>query len=272
MVMSEKQWGVQMVVGFLMLLIAGGVASEDHGDISGRWRVEDSAVGEGVPEYLAITKSKDGKRKFWIGFSMEAGCIPSIEIKSGQSLGAAYNKKSGRVDGRAVFTFLSAKRIQFPAYPSNPTIYSLMADRKAIDALVATFKHEEAFNLSILSKDGELIYELAFSLDHAFAAVENARNRCESRLLEETDFVIPDSDKRALQKVQLVNLSPRMLNIARNEIFARHGYVFDSKVLAKHFGNKKWYRPTAKSVVLSPVERANVNLLLESMPALHEDD
>jgi hypothetical protein len=74
------------------------------------------------------------------------------------------------------------------------------------------------------------------------------------------EFLFPDSDRRELQFAELAGLDAAQLRIGRNEIFARHGYAFDSPDLQAHFGRFSWYRPRGKSVALSAVEKANVEL------------
>lgn len=52
---------------------------------------------------------------------------------------------------------------------------------------------------------------------------------------EESEYVLPDSAKRKLKKSDLKGLSKEELRIARNEIYARHGRMFDDKKLQKYF-------------------------------------
>ena len=47
----------------------------------------------------------------------------------------------------------------------------------------------------------------------------------------------------------------------RNEIYARHGYIFDSKDLHNHFMKKSWYCPVTKDVKLSAIEKYNVDFI-----------
>jgi hypothetical protein len=42
-------------------------------------------------------------------------------------------------------------------------------------------------------------------------------------------WVFPESDKHFLEKEDLINLTKEQLWWARNEIFARHGYIFKSE-------------------------------------------
>ncbi|MEQ8311018.1 MAG: TIR domain-containing protein [Sphingopyxis sp.] len=73
--------------------------------------------------------------------------------------------------------------------------------------------------------------------------------------------VIPDSSERFLSAGELGNFSAGELRIARNEIFARHGFRFSDPALRAHFERFDWYRPARASVELSDIERANVALL-----------
>lgn len=53
--------------------------------------------------------------------------------------------------------------------------------------------------------------------------------------------------------------------LARNEIYARHGYIFKNQDLQEYFGSKSWYRGKTKEVPdssLNEYERANVQLIL----------
>lgn len=75
------------------------------------------------------------------------------------------------------------------------------------------------------------------------------------------DYVIPDSQSRRLTPDDLANLSSSQLRIARNEIYARHGRRFKSADLAEYFARMNWYRPLHDDVSLSPIERANVELI-----------
>lgn len=80
---------------------------------------------------------------------------------------------------------------------------------------------------------------------------------------EENEYVLPDSAKRKLKKSDLKCLSIEELRIARNEIYARHGRMFDDKKLQKYFDSQSWYEGTVPASefsedVLSSVEKKNV--------------
>jgi hypothetical protein len=73
--------------------------------------------------------------------------------------------------------------------------------------------------------------------------------------------ILSISDERLVTERDLGGLSVADLRIARNEIFARHGYSFSSTDLFEHFSQYDWYRPRGQNVELSNVERQNVEFI-----------
>ena len=75
----------------------------------------------------------------------------------------------------------------------------------------------------------------------------------------------------------LMNIPREQLRLMRNEILARHGYVFQSKDLRDYFSKKWWYKPVAdnNSIKLNIVEQTNVQLIKSEEavePGLHPAD
>jgi len=66
------------------------------------------------------------------------------------------------------------------------------------------------------------------------------------------------SDLEPIEAGGLFERAPAFLRLARNEIFARHGYLFQGADLVAFFSQRSWYRPGDAEVRLSPVETANV--------------
>ncbi|MBM7870385.1 hypothetical protein JOC70_001870 [Clostridium pascui] len=81
------------------------------------------------------------------------------------------------------------------------------------------------------------------------------------------DFIFPNSSTRELSVYDLKNLTKYELGIARNEIYARHGYVFSQEPFKSYFQGKDWYVPNPEFKGLNndlyPVEYKNVQLILE---------
>lgn len=76
-------------------------------------------------------------------------------------------------------------------------------------------------------------------------------------------FVIPDSSYRKVTANELKYLSTHQLAVARNEIYARHGYIFVSNEWKDFFVNEPWYTPISTSVTLNSTEEYNVARILE---------
>ncbi len=75
--------------------------------------------------------------------------------------------------------------------------------------------------------------------------------------------IFPWSSERALSRTVVQTLTLPELSIARNEIFARHGYPFAAKALREHFGKKPWYvrDASATSPDFNAVEKHNLWLI-----------
>lgn len=58
------------------------------------------------------------------------------------------------------------------------------------------------------------------------------------------EYVIPDSDSRYITEEDLNKLSEYEVLLARNEIYARHGRIFNNEELNEYFTSKSWYNPT----------------------------
>ena len=56
-----------------------------------------------------------------------------------------------------------------------------------------------------------------------------------------TQHIIPDSSTRALTAEELWAYTRETLRYIRNEILARHGYIFGSNKFGNYFGTKDWY-------------------------------
>ena len=75
------------------------------------------------------------------------------------------------------------------------------------------------------------------------------------------DYIFPNSSTEYLTDADVSGLSAQDLKIARNEIIARHGRIFDSPDLKAHFESKSWYHGT-----ISPADfDANINSYLSKL-------
>lgn len=88
-------------------------------------------------------------------------------------------------------------------------------------------------------------------------------NNTASNTKENTDYIIPYSSERKLTEADLVGLNKEQLGYARNEIYARHGYVFQTDTFKKYFESKSWYNPNPsfKDDSLSDIEKYNAGFI-----------
>jgi len=73
--------------------------------------------------------------------------------------------------------------------------------------------------------------------------------------------LIPNSDKQQIDSTVLIGKSQEFLRYARNEIFARHGYVFSDLCLDNYFKHQDWYKAIDKNVSVSEIEKTNIELI-----------
>ena len=80
------------------------------------------------------------------------------------------------------------------------------------------------------------------------------------------DYILPQSSERELTGEELEGLSSRDLQLARNEIFARHGRRFVTDWIQEYFDSKSWYEPVYSAdefpdELITPVENHNIELI-----------
>ena len=77
-----------------------------------------------------------------------------------------------------------------------------------------------------------------------------------------TDFILPNSNIGKLKESDLGNLTKQQLTLVRNEVYARHGLVFNTQDIKSYFESKSWYRPDpAYKCDINSIESFNVQLI-----------
>ncbi len=82
------------------------------------------------------------------------------------------------------------------------------------------------------------------------------------------DYILVGSDVRYISKSELRGFTTEQCRLARNEIYARHGRVFDDEYLKEYFALKEWYVPSIApddfdESLLNSYEIANRDLIVE---------
>lgn len=114
------------------------------------------------------------------------------------------------------------------------------------------------------------IFLMIASILAALLSIANGWNGCEVNALADTEsseYILPNSDTDYVTEDELNDLDDEELRYARNEIYARHGYIFEDKELNKYFMDKSWYEPTVlsndfdESKSFNNTERANIKFI-----------
>ena len=74
------------------------------------------------------------------------------------------------------------------------------------------------------------------------------RRQTSNDLANDSEFILPEVATRYYTKREIKKLSKAQMRLARNEIYARHGYIFSDQNLSNYFLSKSWYVPTKTDV------------------------
>lgn len=80
--------------------------------------------------------------------------------------------------------------------------------------------------------------------------------------IEKDAFLFP-SDSVLVTEGELEKLDDKTVELIKNEIYARHGYIFTNRALKKYFESFNWYEPSEEYSpnLLNPTEKANLKTI-----------
>lgn len=96
----------------------------------------------------------------------------------------------------------------------------------------------------------------------------------------DVEFIFPYSDTENLTESQLQSLSLDQLELAKNEIIARHGRIFTDEPYRSYFEGKSWYQGTIQpqefdnkcDIILNDIEKANIELIKKYEGSFQENE
>ena len=170
-----------------------------------------------------------------------------------------FDVENGRVQLKgAVFSNNYTK----PDDVNNDGIYELLSN--SVNRY--SYSSEGASKWYKINTDGSQPSELNES-EKVSQSTKNKSQTTDISDLKNTDYMFPNSSNEYLSDDDLKDLSKEELAIARNEIFARYGYVFTKKEYADYFKSKSWYSENSdydgNIERLNKYEKANVDLIKE---------
>ena len=88
--------------------------------------------------------------------------------------------------------------------------------------------------------------------------------------------ILPESADRYLSEDDVISLGQTGLELAKNEIYARHGRVFVTPYIEKYFRQQSWYQPMVQpeefsDSVFNDYEAANIDFLVNEEAKRNED-
>ena len=96
-----------------------------------------------------------------------------------------------------------------------------------------------------------------------------------SYLVEDADddYILPQSSTAYLSESDLAGMDSDMIQMAINEIYARHGRKFVMESVQDYFNAKSWYVGTVEAEdfdikVMNQYESANIDLMVKVMEKL----
>lgn len=125
------------------------------------------------------------------------------------------------------------------------------------------FNSYEAANVELLKNAEQTRQSGGYVLDQPGYNIYAVRN---NDSYAGSEYIFYDSDSRYLTDAEVNSLSCQMACYAKNEIYARHGRMFNSQELRNYFNSKNWYFGTISpenfsSSVLNKYEVANIEAL-----------
>ncbi|RHV71707.1 MULTISPECIES: YARHG domain-containing protein [Clostridia] len=95
---------------------------------------------------------------------------------------------------------------------------------------------------------------------------DNVTQGDQNEVISTDEYILP-TDTQYISESDLWGLTQEEVALARNEVYARHGYVFQNQDYQNYFSAKSWYQPDAAyqptDDTLSKIEKANVDLIVK---------
>ncbi len=132
----------------------------------------------------------------------------------------------------------------------------------------SVFNAYEGANIELLKNRELQLAPGGYALDQPGYSYQNIGSYSTGYVTQATssDYIFYDSAVRNLTDAEVSVLSLQQICYAKNEIYARRGYIFQSQELRDYFGSKTWYYPTVPAQsfsdkVFNSIEIQNIALL-----------
>ncbi|WP_293984118.1 YARHG domain-containing protein [uncultured Clostridium sp.] len=202
-------------------------------------QVKDSSGHNRTDVKIILYKCQDGKYKQSDTNTLDSCANSELQgvydyAENCKGVYVGYSNYIGNVGATSVFSVkdgklinkgtVAGKNVTRPEDINNDGIYEI----KSTTISYAASRAKEITKWYEIHEDGSMPTEVSKSSDGGAST-------------DSDDYIFPDSDKTYLSDDQLRALSKDELALARNEIFARHGYPFKEEPFKSYFSQKSWY-------------------------------
>lgn len=183
-------------------------------------------------------------------------------IKLGEAVSNIYDKISTQFDFMGSYNIDGGKR---DAYENKKTGYGLAVDYDTNSTVISVdyvLESEPTESAQEEEYEGDLDDYEVKEKDEQPETIEVEKEESSS------EYLLPDSSSKLLKAKDLKGLSSAQCRLAKNEIYARHGRLFQDKSLQKYFDSKSWYSGYIEPEdfdegVFSKIEKKNIRLLVK---------
>lgn len=231
----------ELLVAFLLALLMVYITLT-------QWKI--AAVIIFIIALVIILKCEDNAKRILIGIlaAIAIGFIVYSGLQYSKEMNS--NSKESTVkemsDKNSGYENLKRKYIQSTPEPTpEPTESAGEEERKKIDFAEEGSQYEE-------SDEKELN--------------EIQETKEEEDEVSMSEYIFPDSSEKRLKENDVKSLSSAQCRLAKNEIYARHGRLFQDESLQNYFDKKSWYNGYIEpddfdESVFNKTEKANIKLL-----------
>lgn len=144
-----------------------------------------------------------------------------------------------------------------------------MTEEEANSKLVDTYAQasNQTDNMRVYNSDKKASVYLGFTDGKVDSITYRPMEDTEGQNDQAQEYIFPDSDKKYLSEDEVRSVDASQLSLGRNEIFARHGYIFKDDSINQYFAGKSWYQGTVPAdqfdmdSVFNDFEKKNVELI-----------
>ena len=221
--------------------------------------------------------------------SSTEGAMHAAQSKSMRSFNTAPKRNGGKIAAIVVIIIALIAGIVFAAVSCNSQATSGTASSGSAAATTATSSESTSATSSTASTSASAASTSASAASTSASAasasaasasaastttttVDASQRQVEPQPEPEPEYndyyILPDSSSYYYSYGELSGMSSYDLYLARNEIFARHGRMFNNADLQEYFNSQAWYEPIyspsqfdSMGNVLNDVEQKNVNVM-----------